>query len=131
MTKAEVSNLVEEGYRLDQEIKAEEKALKPKQERLEKIKEVLKACANGKEMDLLANGCKAEITFPPVTPRHLDAKTVAKARKIAGANFGKLFCLAPIKGFTDVARALLGDASEKLLAAVCGEGNGRIAFKKA
>lgn len=126
MTKVEIQKMVEEGFRLDQEIKE----LNPKVKRLEAIKEVLKGLADGREIDLPAKGCVAAITQPAMPVRKVAEEDVPRVKELAGRFFGKLFGYAPVGKFADVAGALLGDQAEELVKVVCPK-SARVSFREA
>lgn len=126
MTKAEIQKLVEEGYRLNEEIKE----LNPKVKRLEAIKEVLKAHADGREIDLPGKGCVAEVTQPAMPVRKIAEEDLPRVKELAGRFFGRLFGHVPVSGFANVAGALLGDQAEDLVKVVCPK-SPRVSFKGA
>lgn len=127
MKKAEVQKLVEEGFALDQEIKT----LSSKAKRLEEIKGLLKDHAGEKPMDIAAEGCVAEVSFPSQAVRMLDAEALVKARKIAGESFEILFGASPIAKFSDIAPRVLGEKKGAELVEICSRKSGRISFKAA
>lgn len=124
MNKAEVLKLVEEGFALDQEIKA-------KGERLDAIKELIATHANGEVLEIAAEGCKATVNYSARLASRVDPELLPKAKKAAGEFFEKLFCYAPIDQFRSVAKALLGEKGVELAGLLSGVPSPRVSFKKA
>jgi hypothetical protein len=121
--KEELRPLVDEGLRLDREIKEREK-------RLDEIKAKLTASRDGLPGVIEGNGAKCTVTFSArLCQRIDDDKLLAKAKKISGDFFEKLFCYAPIAKFETVAKALLGDKAEDLADALKGEPGARVSFR--
>src|SRR5262245_24148072 len=123
MTKAELSNLVNEGFRLDQEIK-------DRQTRLEEIKETITAAAGGNVQEFPGEGCKATVNYSARVFSKVPIDDLPKCKKMAGEYFEKLFCSAPIDKFGDVAKALLGEKAEALIKLLTGVPSPRVGFKK-
>ena len=123
MTKAELQGLVQEGFSLAEQIKALEA-------KLDGIKEVIVAHANGNVLEIQAEGCKATVNYSARIVSRVDAGDLAKVKKVSGDYFEKLFCYAPVDKFRDVAKALLGDAAEKLTGLLSGVPAPRVSFRK-
>lgn len=123
MNKAELSRLVDEGFALDQEIKALEK-------RLGEIKEVIVTAANGNVVEFEGEGCKATVNYSARMFARVEEGQLPKCRKLAGEYFEKLFCFAPIEKFGDVARALLGGKGQELVTLLTGLPGPRVSFRK-
>lgn len=125
MTKAELQQLVTEGYTLDQEIKARSK-------RLDDIKELLKGASNGEPSEFPGAGCKAAVTFVPRIESALPDAQEESVRGLCGEYFRKLFCFRPIEKFETVAVAVLGFENGSALAGMLkGLPVPRVSFKKA
>lgn len=132
MTKADLAQLVTEGAKLDRLVKR----LKPKSERLDAIKEILRVEAKGK--DAKFEGVR-DGEIPPFiaevkqiadgVPRSVDPKLLGKVRRLCGKALASLFKLAPVKDFKlEACKALPPERSGKLLELLTCESTPRVSF---
>lgn len=115
--KSEVSDLVDEGVRVQASMKENKK-------RLEEISAELIARGAGEHTG--TDGRKANVIFPSAavkTPK--DEESLARVKKLTGTLFAKLFdkktTFSPVKSFRDVAAALLTPAKASKVIAECEE----------